>query len=53
MARTLDRVKGRNSKQTWADHSLVKGLDERYAKDVSKPSTLAIAVNPIVQQPHI
>ncbi|XP_020891870.1 transmembrane prolyl 4-hydroxylase [Exaiptasia diaphana] len=31
LARNLNRVKGRNSKQTWAEHSVIKGLDERVA----------------------
>jgi len=30
MARGLDRVKGRNSAQTWMDHTIIKGLDQRY-----------------------
>ena len=30
LAKTLPRVKSRNSRQTWLDHRKIKGLNDRY-----------------------
>ena len=30
VAKTLPRVKSRNSRQTWLDHRKIKGLNDRY-----------------------